>query len=216
MRQYRSLREPRVTTYYMKLCRKCLQEKSRDQFHVARRNSDGLQSYCKECDRTRSRDNYRKRHGVEILPLGVRRCVQCRETKAEDSFYRRGKGRRSECIECVRENAQAFKRANPQYWQENDRRRKVDACRWLVDYLLEHPCVDCGESDPLVLEFDHVQSVKYGRVTTILTLPWQKILEEIGRCEVRCANCHARVTHERLNSRRYQQCLGFKYPKVET
>jgi hypothetical protein len=29
------------------------------------------------------------------------------------------------------------------------------AAAYLVDYFHEHPCRDCGETDPTVLEFDH-------------------------------------------------------------
>jgi hypothetical protein len=65
----------------------------------------------------------------------------------------------------------------------------------LMQYLAEHPCVDCGESDIEVLEFDHLQPYGPGnrgvfgwRVTR------KRMIEEINRCEVRCSNCHTRKT----------------------
>jgi hypothetical protein len=66
----------------------------------------------------------------------------------------------------------------------------------VFQYLQEHPCVDCGESDPLVLQFDHVRGKKTGTIGELIgrTSSWDKIQEEIGKCQVRCANCHARRT----------------------
>ena len=65
--------------------------------------------------------------------------------------------------------------------------------RWL--HLLEHPCVDCGESDPLVLEFDH-RSEKRAGVNELMRnhRTWPEISAEIEKCDVRCANCHRRRT----------------------
>lgn len=37
---------------------------------------------------------------------------------------------------------------------QRDRRRK-NACR-VIDYLSKNPCVDCGEREIVVLDFDHV------------------------------------------------------------
>jgi hypothetical protein len=59
-------------------------------------------------------------------------------------------------------------------------------------------CADCGERNPVVLEFDHVD-VKRDSVTR---LAWYgcslaTIDAEIARCEIRCANCHRRVTAKR-------------------
>jgi hypothetical protein len=68
----------------------------------------------------------------------------------------------------------------------------------IYDVLRRAACVDCGESDPLVLEFDHVD-LKRAPVTR---LAWDgcslaTIDAEIGRCEIRCANCHRRMTAKR-------------------
>lgn len=69
----------------------------------------------------------------------------------------------------------------------------------VTNYLLSHPCIDCGESDPIVLEFDHVKGIKFKAISTMLSnkYSWEKIKAEIAKCEVRCANCHRRVTHRR-------------------
>lgn len=75
----------------------------------------------------------------------------------------------------------------------------------LVDaYVASHPCVDCGESDIRVLEFDHVRSTKRGDVSLMVGRgsPWGRIETEIAKCDVRCANCHRRKTVEQLRWRK--------------
>lgn len=66
----------------------------------------------------------------------------------------------------------------------------------ILAYLLDHPCVDCSETDPLVLDFDHREpSKKSNEVSRMVrSRPWHSILEEIDKCDVRCANCHRRKT----------------------
>jgi hypothetical protein len=66
----------------------------------------------------------------------------------------------------------------------------------LLDYLLKHPCLDCGESDPLVLEFDHVRGVKTKEISCMIQekWSWKAVEAEIDKCVVRCANCHRRKT----------------------
>jgi hypothetical protein len=66
----------------------------------------------------------------------------------------------------------------------------------LLEYLLKHPCSDCGESDPLVLEFDHVRGSKTKDISCMVqeSWSWKTIEAEIAKCDVRCANCHRRKT----------------------
>jgi len=75
----------------------------------------------------------------------------------------------------------------------------------LSEYFASHPCVDCGECDPVVLEFDHIAE-KTDAVARMVCdgYSWQSILREIAKCQVRCANCHRRVTAKRAGWIRYR------------
>jgi hypothetical protein len=48
-----------------------------------------------------------------------------------------------------------------------------------------------------VLQFDHVRGLKRREVSTMLVFSLASIDAEIAKCEVRCANCHTRVTKQR-------------------
>lgn len=63
-------------------------------------------------------------------------------------------------------------------------------------------CVDCGESDPVVLDFDHVKGEKRRAIADMVSNYYsiKTIKDEIRKCEIRCANCHRKKTHERMHS----------------
>jgi hypothetical protein len=67
---------------------------------------------------------------------------------------------------------------------------------YVFEYLSENPCVDCGETDILVLEFDHIRGKKKRDVSYLVRngASIQTLKAEIAKCEVRCCNCHRRVT----------------------
>lgn len=81
----------------------------------------------------------------------------------------------------------------------NQELRKVKLKQYVWDFLLGHPCVDCGEADPVVLEFDHVIGDKVKSICDTVRHGWSltRLQSEIDKCEVRCANCHRRVTANR-------------------
>jgi hypothetical protein len=58
--------------------------------------------------------------------------------------------------------------------------------------------MDCGETDPDVLEFDHLRD-KRADISTLVQygVSWKTVQDEIAKCEVRCANCHRRRTATR-------------------
>jgi hypothetical protein len=74
--------------------------------------------------------------------------------------------------------------------------RRVENRRQVLAYLRTHPCVDCGNPNPVVLDFDHRDRTKklteVGKM--IVSKRWPRVRAEINKCDVRCTNCHRRKT----------------------
>ena len=66
---------------------------------------------------------------------------------------------------------------------------------FLLDFLREHPCIACGEPDPVVLDFHHIGEKTAGVVQLAgRECAIAHLEREIAACEIRCANCHRRET----------------------
>ena len=68
--------------------------------------------------------------------------------------------------------------------------------RLIWEYLQYHSCVTCGETDPVVLGFDHLRDKAHDIGWLVPASCATKILAEIAKCRVLCANCHRRHTAE--------------------
>jgi hypothetical protein len=82
---------------------------------------------------------------------------------------------------------------------ERVRVRQAATLEYLRD-LRRRPCQDCGGTfPPWVMDFDHRDprekkfSIAAGKV---LLKPRATLLEEIAKCDIVCANCHALRTYE--------------------
>jgi L-lysine 2,3-aminomutase len=136
-------------------------------------------------------------------PEPGKRCCHCKAWKPLTDFNRMSKsldGRQARCRECNK--AYHYENWERHMSQIRGRTKRVtrENQRNILEYLLAHPCVDCGESDPVVLQFDHLRDKRKNVGAMIRGYPWSTILEEIEKCVVRCANCHARRTMSNVNS----------------
>lgn len=79
---------------------------------------------------------------------------------------------------------------------------------YLCKYLSNNPCVDCKEKDIRCLQFDHVRGVKKKDISKLLNEGYKLkyLKEEIEKCEVRCANCHAKRTSKVQNWYKHIYC----------
>ena len=138
---------------------------------------------------------------------GYLRCCRCgsRKPAGEFAWRRKAKGQRDTfCRPCRAAYKREHYLANKQRYIDQARVQKQRLARertqYLVDYFATHPCVDCGETDPLVLEFDHLRDKRFNIGSALPYRNWMSVLAEIEKCEVVCANCHRRRTSLRQRS----------------
>jgi len=134
----------------------------------------------------------------------MKNCAKC-GPQNESCFSKKTSskdGLQSICKKCMREvriihyskNKNKIKKRS----RINNRRYKKRNSQFIWDYLKQNPCVDCGETDPIVLEFDHRGDKEYD-VSKLVSCALNKIIKEIAKCDVRCANCHKRKTAKQFN-----------------
>ncbi len=133
----------------------------------------------------------------------LKTCTACLQGKPRSEFGKRSAskdGLQPRCFICQRGKMREHYSRNVSYYvAKAARRNKEENLRqreWIKDYLLSHPCVDCGEGDLRCLQFDHVVGEKLLNVGAMLggKFSMEKIRAEIEKCVVRCANCHQRKT----------------------
>jgi hypothetical protein len=132
----------------------------------------------------------------------TKRCARCQNDVPVVRYNKRKNGNcYSYCRPCQTEYLhEHYVKNSPVYKKrrrESSRRYFARDRAYVAEYLRSHPCVDCGESDPIVLEFDHVDREE--KDTEIASLVrWGcsllRLQSEIAKCAVRCVHCHRRRT----------------------
>ena len=131
-------------------------------------------------------------------------CSKCRIQKNKNEFGKnksKKDGLCAYCFDCrkqyTKENYICNKEAyNKRSQLQNKKMRSKQ--RVLIDSFKQAPCIDCKQSFPsYVMDFDHIEDNKYLDISSMLGYSKAKILEEISKCEVVCANCHRIRTHKR-------------------
>ena len=128
----------------------------------------------------------------------IRICTNC------DRDYLHYGQKQSRCKPCRREYDRAY-HANR---SDSEKLRKVDLqaeryrknLLWVREIKAKRQCVVCGVSDYRVLHFDHLPEHEEAiSITDALRKGYskQRMLQEIAKCEVICANCRSIRTFEK-------------------
>ncbi len=140
-------------------------------------------------------------------------CTKCGEFRPLSVFRVRQGKIKQPCKKCYLEYGRRHYQNNKQYYLDKAKRyneahrERIQRLFWA--YLDEHLCVDCGNTDPRVLEFDHVRGEKAHNVSELKSLKfsWEAILKEIEKCDIRCANCHRIKTFKQFGWKKYWNIL---------
>lgn len=191
----------------MKTCSVCNQELPLDSFYVRASGKPG--SRCKKCFVAAQASGIAKRQSEnqergEIFRRqgAVKECRSCGVFKEYSQFNRAKKnydGHAYSCQACSRPYAKKYYEANRERLKDSQSASLEESIAVKREYLINHyrnnPCVDCGESNVLVLQSDHQRDKVY-EVARLVNSghSLQKLIDELAKCVTRCANCHQIAT----------------------
>lgn len=134
----------------------------------------------------------------------MKTCSKCREIKSTTEFNRnagRKDGLQTFCRDCSKSEYKKYYQGNPKEKDRLIKSNKVSNAKkleWLRS-LKDIPCKDCGQTfPPYVMDFDHLGDKEFGIASYYIRYGREKLIKEMAKCEVVCANCHRIRTFERL------------------
>lgn len=127
--------------------------------------------------------------------MDTRVCIRCPEKGPQpvSAFHKRGNSYSSWCKACKKAHHQTYYQntKDDQNHKRNLRRREV--IEWIRDH--KKGCSRCPETHPACLQFHHRDPAeKEFNIGEAIRLGWsvERIEAEIAKCDVLCANCHAK------------------------
>ena len=132
------------------------------------------------------------------------KCTKCQKEKIETDFHLKtnhSRGRQFQCKDCRIAYGRQWYKTNRTKLCQSATDRKIAMRHWFAELKSKLQCIQCGFDHPAALVFHHRDpSQKNGNISVVV-FSWEKkrILKEIEKCDVLCANCR-RVLHFKLRN----------------
>jgi hypothetical protein len=130
----------------------------------------------------------------------TKRCGKCGHEKPLEEFHRRRNGWQTWCKPCRREYDCEYHRTTRPTRLAQAKRRQTAFFAWYAALKEGKPCADCGRTfHPVAMQWDHrpgtTKTADLSRLRS--TTSKRRVLDEIAKCDLVCANCHAVRTFTR-------------------
>jgi hypothetical protein len=123
-------------------------------------------------------------------------CKTCNTNKELSDFYSKNGKTQSYCKECQKVRHRKYYEAHKDKYKNKADKHKLKI-REYIQKTKDVPCKDCGvKYPPWVMQFDHLRDKSFD-ISRTSSAGINKIMAEIDKCEVVCANCHADRTYKR-------------------
>jgi hypothetical protein len=125
----------------------------------------------------------------------LKKCYYCK-TEKERNDFRKNRSKKDGLSSACKKCSDFLKNQKIKENQE-----------FVFQYLKLSSCVDCGNKDPVVLDFDHIHGEKRMSISKMIykIRSRRKIIDEIDKCTIRCANCHRIKTAKDYGYFRFQK-----------
>lgn len=112
-----------------------------------------------------------------------------------DSELVKGK---KQCKVCKARYQRKYYLKNKRYFIDKGLDQKQKIRSFIYSLKEKNPCVDCGVSYPYyVMDFDHKYDKNFNVSQMTSRYGKEKLLEEIAKCDIVCANCHRERTYSK-------------------
>lgn len=152
----------------------------------------------------------RQQKNKEAVALSGKTCYKCKIKKTPDDFdnhANRPDGLQNVCKSCRVDNNKKYYQDTPEKNPERMayRTRRDALIQEITLPIMKKGCVDCHEYHEGAMEFDHIPErgikvIEIGQVSSGSNSDSDMIAllkEELKKCEVRCSNCHQKITYLR-------------------
>lgn len=78
-------------------------------------------------------------------------------------------------------------------YNDRNQRRSRESREWIDKQKASTGCYFCPEDEPCALDYHHNNGDKDMAVSQMVHYNRQRLIEEIAKCVVLCANCHRKV-----------------------
>jgi len=125
-------------------------------------------------------------------------CSKCKQEKELTEFNKHRYGVTSWCKECVRDRSKQHYEENNISLKEKQRLYIQQRREWFNEFKKTLKCIKCGENHIACLDFHHrdPKQKEFSIAGAVSHSNKEKVIKELEKCDVLCANCHRKHHYE--------------------
>lgn len=125
-------------------------------------------------------------------------CTKCGLEKPTSEFNKnklKKDGLQSECRDCHKQMCSSYYQRNKTNYRKTSKLKRQKILS-IVNNIKSKGCIICGETNIACLDFHHLRDKK-GNISDLIKIEnLNKVINEINKCIVLCANCHRKLHNQ--------------------